>query len=182
MTIVGVVIHRDEPALTAGGEISRRLHRRAMKAAHYKIGEHWHKKYMPLHFRDGAAARYKYQFRAKSTMAKKRRKKVPPLVWTGTMKRVALTPKLYRAYPTRVTIAFSGPSYATIRRKSPKLPNLVAEATAVTAEESADLEQVAGEEYQRQLEQFQERRRSRSTAQCPRPRSTIPPRVCGPGP
>ena len=92
-------------------KVKRSLINTAMRRALYTVGEHWHKKYLPMHFGDGASARYKYEGRKVGYLRRKKQKQkgrrewtrrdLKPLEFTGDAKREALNTK-------RIKSAFRG--------------------------------------------------------------------------
>ena len=65
------------------------------KAGLQQMVRFWHKKYLPLHFKEGNANKYKYRRRSwsygerKEREERRRGRKLPDLVWSGETKRSA---------------------------------------------------------------------------------------------
>lgn len=82
----------------------------AVEKGWQRIGLAWWRKFLPLHFTTAAYSRYRYQPRTVRYAQRKERWKHHsfPLVWTGELKRSALTAARIKATSTRVTIRFGG--------------------------------------------------------------------------
>jgi len=116
--------------------------RAVMKAAMQDAVKSWHKFTLPGHFKTGAETKYGYARRSdkpakngrrKGYAEKKRRKGLPPLVWSG-LGRAMLTNKITVSGTAKsATGSMDAPFY--MANKMPGKPDMAAEVTAVTREE-----------------------------------------------
>lgn len=99
----------------------------------------WHKDYMPRHFKIGADRIYGYKPRRPSTVKRKRRRGLPPLVETGLARSHAKT--LFRVTGSAKTVRgkFSMPRWFQRRPVRAGLPALGEELTVVQDREQRRL-------------------------------------------
>lgn len=133
-------------------DIGRDPWRIIMRAAHQKMGEHWHHEMLPDHFTPTARSRYRHQLRTSRYRKEKAdkaargipfRKNQPPIlmggqidnVLTGYMKQQLEQQRTIRAFPSRVTIRMFGPRYITMTPYKSRQPNKSKEITMVTADQ-----------------------------------------------
>jgi hypothetical protein len=117
----------------------------------------WSGKYLPRHFRSGAAGRYGYAKRRPRYLRRKRRLGdagiIPrggrsDLVFTGQMEREIMASRNnIRGFPSRATITMKGPAYFRIRPKKPSHPNMANEVNAIAPAERVKLVAVAATQY-----------------------------------
>lgn len=134
-------------------DVSIRNWRRVTKAAHEAEGRLFVERFLPQHFRSGAASKYGYRPRRPRTIERKQalaklgkvegRGQIP-LVWSGLFKASMLSHRLLRGYPTRVRIDFNAPRYAPARQRTSKQPHMSDEALRVTPAERQELGEVLG--------------------------------------
>lgn len=129
-------------------EGSKRAWNAATKAAFQAAGKVWHERFLPDHFKPGAAAQYGYRPRSRKYLEAKLRagKKgkaedggTSPLVYTGLMRDLLTNHPIYRAYPTRVSIRMPGPRYVGMRVFKANQPNKGAEVTKVLPSQKQQL-------------------------------------------
>ncbi len=129
-------------------DVTVRNMRRIGRAMHQAMGERWLRKYLPLHFRQQTRRRYGFQKRKSKYLKNKQRLAKTGevedsgrtlLVHSGDLRRAMSRRFFVRAFPSRATINMPGPSYARMRPRDPRKPNLGFEITAVTPAEHADL-------------------------------------------
>jgi hypothetical protein len=124
----------------------------------------WHERYLPRHFRQGAADRYGYERRSKRYMIRKARKKhhQRPLEWSGNMKRVLMR-SLQISYGKSRPYAegrLQRPHvYSVVNRRSSQMPDIPNEVKATTREEVDRLARVFKAASSRQLRQMPIRKR-----------------------
>lgn len=137
-------------------DLSRRKYREAMKKAWKRLGEFWHERILPKHFRMTATAEYKYQkrdegqsvqlkdgtFKFRPGYVQRKERKFGhrlPLVYTGNMRAQAMHIRDVR--PTggsgtgsvgRVKIVLHGPRYLWAYRKDYGQPDKAAELRAIS--------------------------------------------------
>ena len=131
--------------------LSIRGRREVFKAANYAAARVWRDEMLKRHFESGAATRYGYTHRAKSTIEKKKRLAKAgivkeggrrPLVHTGLLRRSMSKFQPIRATPGKATINLVGPSYFRISYR-PGRPNLGAEVTRIIPQELRRLDEAA---------------------------------------
>jgi hypothetical protein len=98
------------------GEQGRRGAPSIIKKGMRGMAKMWHAKFMPMHFRQGAADRYAYQERKPKYAAWKSRRRLPPLVATGMTRTLAMGIYRVSGGSKRVTGTFALPWY--VRMKS----------------------------------------------------------------
>lgn len=134
-------------------DVSIRNWRKITKAAHEAEGRHFVERFLPGHFRSGAASKYGYRPRKPRTVQRKQalaklgkvegRGQIP-LLWSGLFRSAMLGHRLLRGYPTRVRIDFNAPRYAPARQRTSKQPHLSDEALRVTPGERQELGDLLG--------------------------------------
>ncbi len=119
-----------------------RIIRRGMIA----MVRHWHSKFMPAHFRRGAARVYSYKRRGPTYARQKSRRGKLPLMWKGTTKAQARALFHVTGTATRVRGKFILPSYIRmgttsrlIKGKHYVLPAVGQELTTIKAREKVVL-------------------------------------------
>lgn len=160
-------------------DVARDNWREIMRAAYRAVGLYWIEHFLPLHFKDGAAERYRYKFRS---AAYRKRKDIAyregkpfqkygdrviagssrPLVLTGTMMRDVLETNTVRGFPTRCTVRMFGPQYMTTRFFRKNQPDKPKEITTVRPDEATVLSRVLRDAVQAGIEEYR-RRRSKVT-------------------
>lgn len=129
-------------------EVSKRAWSAATKAGFQAAGKLWHEKFLPDHFKPGAAQRYSYRPRSRKYLEAKLKagrsgRAVDggrtPLVYTGLMRELLLGFPFFRAYPTRVTVRMHGPRYVSMRVFKVNQPDKGKELTIVTAGEKLEI-------------------------------------------
>jgi len=129
------------------------------KPALQKAVEFWHDKFMPTHFRPGAANKYKYRPRKTKTIIRKNRlaaKGLPearlPLIWSGATKRQIS--RMIRVTGTAKTASgrMSGPRYIHMYSKGGDRPYLAGEITAVTKKEANELAKLIENEMTQKIQ------------------------------
>ena len=144
----------DKPAdLSTRGwkEIMRRAHRRELK--------HWHRTKLRGHFLKGAASRYGYQPRKPKYLSQPRKRGKPPLMYGGDAYNATVrgTP-LIRAFPTRAKLTMNTPKYVMMRPWKSGRPNLGAEMTALTWQETLKMEANEAAYGEKEIERIRTKR------------------------
>lgn len=133
----------------------------ALKASMYALGLRWRRRYLPLHFGNGASTRYGYTPRAgergsgkkfsRSYTARKLRflKHTRPLEFTGEGKRQALNGTRL-VYASRDKVRIPLPRKFNFRNKKSKV-RMADEIRAVTAAESKELTEFLVQNIDRNL-------------------------------
>ena len=155
---LGFVITEDRPP-----DVSLRAWRREIvKPTNEDIGDYWHEKIFPRHFKPGAAQKYKHSKRTPGYLKKKealaRRGIVKRVsgqiqdnVFTGRMRADLKRSRIVRGYPTRVTIKMMGPRYVTMRVYKSNQPDKAAELSYITADEEKELAAYGAERLQHHM-------------------------------
>jgi hypothetical protein len=137
--------------------LRRDLERIAREAGQY-VGQYWHRKFRPLHFRNLATTRYGYQLRQgergsgyergfrRSYTGQKLRKfgHTKPLVYTGDSERrteIENIRSTYRAGMVRIHVIMNAPTLNF--RRWPHSPDMRQELTTVIPEELAEMSEAA---------------------------------------
>jgi len=157
-TVVTYPAFLDAPAKAVRQAVSRGL----LAAARL-----WHRKYMPMHFREGASQRYGYQRRTVKYMIRKRRQKghSRPLVWTGEMRRMLTRERQEKALKNRAaaSIKMRGPFY--LRREGQAAfrgqPDMNAEIKTTAATERQKLAERTHRDATAELNRAMKTRRTR---------------------
>lgn len=111
-----------------------------------EAGAQWHIKHLDGHFERGADREYGYARRTPSTYKKKNRRGLPPLVWSGDLRRMSTSGAQIRAAGRRVRVKFGAPGYIeTRRREGSRYPDIKAELTATTDGEAEEMSRVMRE-------------------------------------
>lgn len=106
----------------------------------------WHKDTLPGHFKEGADIKYGYAARGdtptkngrrKGYAEKKRRKKLPPLVWSGLTRKLATGGITVSGTSKSASGSIDVPFYVAQRQNGK--PDMVAEITATTPREEQDM-------------------------------------------
>ena len=132
-------------------DVAMRAWRRdILKKAHEDVGDYWHEKMLPKHFKPGASQKYKHAARTPGYLKKKERlaargtvKRVSGQlqdnVFTGRMRADLKRSRIVRGYPSRTTITMHGPRYVTMRVHKSNQPDKAKEITTITPEEEQEL-------------------------------------------
>lgn len=121
---------------------AERAFRKSAKAELPTTIEEWHKKYLPRHFKPGAASKYKYRRRSKKYQASKQaRGQAQPLVLSGDLREQVLRQIKVSATGTGASGRLRGPRYLipSNRRRSQRNPDMAAELLAATGDEVRSL-------------------------------------------
>lgn len=137
---IRVLVQLDRPP-----EVTIRAWRDITRSSHAEMAERWYTEFMPLHFRQDAAAKYGYQPRSAKYLKRKQQRGSAgiartgieaggrlPLVYTGLLRRSARAFVQIRGFPTRGVVTMALPAYATIKPYQSGRPNLAKELTTVT--------------------------------------------------
>jgi len=131
---------------------------KAKKAAYFKVGKVWLRKFLPRHFRTGAKRRYGYPERSADHMRRKLALKGHrrPLVYKGDLELQVQSPSNQRVAATSKGVSVRLSHHQVHRQVREDLIKL-----DVAGEEQRHLEKVYQEELARQLNSFTGRRRIR---------------------
>jgi len=137
---------------TGGPNVLKKDLRAAAKASLAVVGETWHDKTLPEHFKPAAAGRYKYRDRTETYRKRKRRVHghARPLEYSGEMKRQVLRMARVTSTGRGARVALKGPRYLYAYRKAGQ-PDKAAELIAVTPAEAEDMAQVLDREITARL-------------------------------
>ena len=143
-------------------DIGQRTWRTIGRDIHHRVGEYWHKHFLPRHWKRGASTRYGYQARSgkyrrkKAALAKRGVAKAPntDLLFTGRLREAMVDYADIRAFPTRFSVSMYGPKYVSMRPKNPSMPNMGAEITATTDSEQQQLADLAEKRMERLVNAF----------------------------
>lgn len=126
----------DKPA-----DLSTRGWKEIMRRAHSRELLDWHRTKLRGHFRKAASATYGYQTRKPKYLKQRFKRGKPPLIYRGATYNATVkgTP-LIRAFPTRAKLTMNTPKYVKMVPLKSGRPNLGAELTAVTWQETRDME------------------------------------------
>ena len=147
--------------------LSVRGRRRVFKAANGAAGVHWRDKYLMRHFQSGAATRYGYARRKRSTIARKKRDADRgqalhggrrPLVHSGRLAAAMRRLHPVRATPSKATITLHGPRQLNIRPKAGR-PNLGMEVLRVSGGEVREINQVSADAADAEMAKSKPRKR-----------------------
>ena len=131
-----------------------------VKEAMQEAGALWHRRYLPEHFRQGAASKYGYQKRTSAYMKRKARYQghQRPLEFKGDLKREATRMAHITGTSKRVTVNVSVPWYVNRAWKTrSSMPDLEKELTKATSGEERRLARVVEQLSTRKLDQVQTR-------------------------
>ena len=140
----------DPPPSTWG----RRL-KEVTRGAFREMAQHWHNRFLPLHFRAGNEGRYAMQARSPQYQRQKGGK--PDLVFRGIMEAQMRSSCDIAAYPTRARCRMLAPAYVRINPRSGR-PNLYREASRIVPEEKNELMFVAKMRTVENLKAIREKR------------------------
>ena len=149
MIVYSFQIRRRPPAEGVSG----RGMDRAAKQLNEELGEMWYEKFLPRHFKEGAAEKYGYAPRDPKYQAMKARRGLPPLVFRDVLRGLVQSSHVVRAYPTRFSVQMWGPRYATMRPRPPERggtntrPALGAEIVTVSADEEQEMAAFASKRF-----------------------------------
>lgn len=147
-------------------DMSKRAWQSALKEAHQAAAELWREEMLPQHFTSYAAGKYGYKPRSQKYLAAKRRAAARgtvrdggtiPLVYSGAMRDYSLSTGVARGYPTRFTVTIDNPAYVRINPRNPRMPNMMAEQTAVIQQELDRLAEVVTNKISAAIERYTER-------------------------
>jgi len=168
--LIPVAITTEVQGLSA---LSIRNARAIQRAAWKALGLHWQRRFLPVHFKRGAAQRYKYQRRRPGYQRRKRyygrvgrddqgqsvvKRGRVDLVYSGTFERLVTRPQIVRGYPSRCTIRIAGPRHVTMRPKDPRKPHMAAEALEVHRNEQRVLTERMAERMMRAIDRAPKRK------------------------
>lgn len=137
------------------------------KAGMGKLALRWNDKYLPLHFKPGAAQRYGYQPRKPSTNQRKRRAAAKglakqggrlPLVHSGNLEAAMARGGVLRVFPSRVTLTKPAGPYLTDRPRNGR-PNMMRELAALHPSEKTKLAEVFERVVMREMAKFRRRKK-----------------------
>lgn len=135
-----------------------------LKEALQDAGGLWHRRYLPMHFKEGSGNKYKYKPRTQKYMRYKRKKMGHrrPLEFTGTLRRETTRMATISGSSKRMSVTMSvGMSkawYAGVKYKSRgTMPDLAKELTTVTRAETKKLAKVIEITIARKLNAIQTR-------------------------
>ena len=132
-----------------------------VKEALQDMGALWHRRYLPQHFRPGAASKYGYQPRSAAYMKRKasRKRHQRPLEFSGDYKREVSRKAVLSGTSKRVRVVMDvGPAwYATRTWKTRRAPDIPAETTATTPTEVKRLARIGEQFTERKLNAIQTR-------------------------
>lgn len=148
----------------------RAWRRDILKPMHQDIGDYWHDKIFPRHFKPGAAQKYKHAGRTQGYLEKKEKlarrgvvKRVSGQlqdnVFTGRMRADLQRSRIVRGYPTRTTVTMMGPRYVTMRVHKSNQPDKARELTTVTSDEETELARYGAERMQHYLDNYRSGKR-----------------------
>jgi hypothetical protein len=123
---------------------SKRQKNAAMRAAMPLLGRHWHNKMLPEHFETSAPNKYGYERRSRLYMLRKSRERhhQKPMVFTGEMRRTALSFAAIRQTRQKATVRFRTPRALNFSGRI-DYPDLRAELTAFSLDEIHKLDRLA---------------------------------------
>jgi len=120
--------------------VQRKITTQAVKATMQEIGLFWHRRFLPEHFKPGAAAKYGYHTRQDKWKKRKLREtgKDVDLVFKGKMRDMMVSFARVSGSAKRVRIEMQGPEYVYYHNKG-------REATRITPAEEVELRRMAEE-------------------------------------
>ena len=127
-----------------------RAWRAILKHVNLSMAHHWHREFLPEHFGEQAARRYKGTYKKRSAKHRQRKERSGKsvatsgrdyLVFSGKLRERVTRQVAFQVFPTRVKISMASTSYIS-RRPRKGQPNVHAELTALTVGELKVLKQL----------------------------------------
>jgi hypothetical protein len=124
---------------------------KVIKESLQEAGMLWHRRYLPDHFRRGAASKYGYQKRTADYMKRKARRKghQAPLVFSGDLKRTVTRTAHVGGTSKQVKVSMPAPWYATRNWKTrgtmPDMPKEITKSTDAQVRRLARIVEVLSE-------------------------------------